>query len=394
MQGHNGGVRSAALAPVIARHMIAERDPVSAARVNMVLNAHLADSSRYASALVRYTNFCVTRNIPMFPAESLWIAAYMDRISTSISMASMGTYLAAIRHFQVMENYKWDLEGDEIIRRMLRFLKKQFPSKPKALKFPLSIDVLRKIIALMPGWPNWAAMSHDDRTILAASVIGVCGFLRGGEFLVSPGSKRKGLLHSEILLLTIDGVPAVEVRVGQPKNLWWISFAKVLCFDPPSAGGFGPAKALSMYRRLSQVPLVPGGPAFVMSNGRALSRNVWVSRIADLLSQAKITFCDENGVKAKVLAASCRAGGVCSALDAGLSESTIKQLGRWRSTAWESYDMHNTNFIRNAMERMWRRTTASSSVPSSGGVIYPEPPFPVPMDVRPLVRMRLANRAT
>ena len=38
--------------------------------------------------------------------------------------------------------------------------------------------------------------------------------------------------------------------------------------------------------------------------------------------------------------------------------------------------MHNTNFLRNAIERMWRRTPASSSVPSSGGVIYPEPPFP------------------
>ena len=76
-------------------------------------------------------------------------------------------------------------------------------------------------------------MSHDDRVFIAASMIGICGFLRGGEFLAYPGNKRPILRQKDIQVAKDGDIYEVRVSVVQPKNMWWIDSAEVTCFNPP-----------------------------------------------------------------------------------------------------------------------------------------------------------------
>jgi hypothetical protein len=51
--------------------------------------------------------------------------------------------------------------------------------------------------------------------------------------------------------------------------------------------------------------------------------------------------------------ASWRAGAVRSAVDAGLSEPMIMELGRWKSTAWRFYLLYSPVDVQGAACRMW-----------------------------------------
>merc|ERR1712194_971012 len=72
-----------------------------------------------------------------------------------------------------------------------------------------------------------------------------------------------------------------------------------------------------------------------------MGKKIWAKRITELLDLAKLVIVSFDGAKAMVKAASCRAGGVCSAMDAGISQPLIMAMGRWRSLAWNNYVLHN-----------------------------------------------------
>jgi hypothetical protein len=389
--------RCSTLAPVVARSRLAAVDPIGAYDVNEALAGHLVSERGYASALRAYTRYCFLREEPAFPADEIFVAGYIIHMCSSISVSSLKVYLAAIKHFQELEGHNWDLRGNEMVRRALRFVKRRHPRPTIALKFPLSTQVLRSIFPCMPGWPNWSFMSHDDRVIIAATTIAVCAFLRGGEFLVYPGSQRPMLLHGDITVHKVRQLPAVRVDIAQPKNMWWVQSASVSCFDAGAGDDFGPLKALRVYRNLSTVPLEDDGPAFKLANGRPLSKKIWAKRITELLDSAKLVIVGFDGTKAMVKAASCRAGGVRSAMDAGISQPLIMAMGRWRSLAWDNYVLHNASDLQSSMEAMWReRAPAKATIfvgePTSANSILPSDDN-LEEEVRDLLTNRSANRS-
>ena len=367
-------VRPSSLVPVVARHAIASVDPVGARALSRALADHVVSTTRegYSSAAKKYLRFCSDRNVEPYPAESLWVAAYIIDVVSSINVHSLKVYLAAIQYTQVLEGHQWSLAGDELIRRALRFVKRRHPSPDKAPKFPVSLCALLKMVHHITGWPNWDQICHDDLVFIAASVIAICGFLRGGAFLSYSGSARPVLKHRDVYFRSVGGRLAVCIRISQPKNLWWIQFAAVTCFCPGPSFRLSPVVALRMYRRFSSVRLSDNGPAFVLNGGSALSRSFMVSRTAELLSAAGIALQSESGAAAPVKAASWRAGGVRSALDANISGPMIMALGRWRSIAWESYMLQNTSDLQRSMQAMWSeglRQVEGSNAPHRASVV-------------------------
>ena len=66
-----------------------------------------------------------------------------------------------------------------------------------------------------------------------ASVLGVSGFLRGGEFLASTSSDRPVLMRTDVEVRYVGNSLAVIVCLRQPKARWWVlvSRGSVLCGD-------------------------------------------------------------------------------------------------------------------------------------------------------------------
>jgi hypothetical protein len=245
----------------------------------------------------------------------------------------------------------------------------------------------------IPGYPNWMAMSHNDRAFIAASMIGVCGFLRGGEFLAYSGSKRPMLRKCDVRIepdgsvseasAGVRGSPDITpsfvvcVAVAQPKNMWWLESADVTCCNPPpGAVECDLVTSLRLFWAISEltgVKLKENGPAFPMDDGAPLSRTFMVERTEVLLKLAGVQVVDQAGKLAPVRAASWRAGGVRSALDAGVPVPVIMMLGRWRSLAWENYYMQTKGDIRAAQLAMWR--FSSTTTPLKVGDLVPNSVF-------------------
>jgi hypothetical protein len=127
-----------ALVPVVARHAIAREDPVGARALNEALTHHVVSTARegYSSAAKKCLRFCSDRCIEPYPAEDLWVAAYIIDVVSSIKISSPKVYLAAMQYTQVLEEHRWTLAGNELIRRALRFVKRRQPGPDQGSQIP------------------------------------------------------------------------------------------------------------------------------------------------------------------------------------------------------------------------------------------------------------------
>ena len=230
----------------------------------------------------------------------------------------MRMYLSAIRDHQLTLGLPWLLSGNERLRRTLRWIKRKFPCSPVGLKFAISLNVLRRILPLLPSWGSPALMSHDDRAFAIASITGTCCMLRGGEFLSSKGSSRPILKHSDMSVRVLRGARALVVSVPQPKARWWLNRVDVPCFEQCDLPEFSAVALWGSYVSLSPAVASAGVsaavlPAFHLSDGTPLSRDWMLARTAALCSQAGVSMVGREGKSHPLKMASWRAGGVRSA---------------------------------------------------------------------------------
>ena len=141
-------VQDTPLAGVIGRHEIAVKDPQGARRLNKAIMDHITPTTQatYASALKKYLSFCDARDIAPFPVDPVWIALYITVVVSSIKIASLNGYLAAIHNEQVLRGFQWTISKDEIVRRALRFVKKSHRAPSKAPKVPISMAIILKMV--------------------------------------------------------------------------------------------------------------------------------------------------------------------------------------------------------------------------------------------------------
>jgi hypothetical protein len=381
------------LPPVLLKmtssHPLGHGEPAMARELAGALVSHIVPGTaiNYNSAAGNYEHFCSLRGHVPYPCDHVSVSAWIMRLMTSVKPTSLNVYLAAVRNAHINHGHAWSLTGNESIRRVRRYVKRRFPSGGKGLKIPISMAILKRMLPLLPGWPNLAAMSYEDLLFACASVIGVCGFLRGGEFLFKPGQARRVLRHSDMALRTLKERVAVVVGVPQAKATWWLSHVFVPCFQADAdvlSAMFCPVR---LWRALcSRSPFLRAGakasqealPAFHQLDGAPLRRDTMVARTLALLKEAGISLVDGLGRPTSVMSSSWRAGGVRSAVDAGLSEALIMDLGRWKSSAWASYLLHTSADLCAASSRMWH---AASPHPSASSVRVVREVSPGPQSV-------------
>ena len=348
---------------MIAGHHLAVADPVLARQVSEVMKSYvgLRTEQGYVSAVRSFVHFCDVRGLRPWPVDPIVMAAWIIRIMSHIKPASLKVYCAALRYRQILEGFRWDLEGNPAIYRAKRWAQAKFPCKAKGAKFAVTIAVLRKVLPLLPGWPRLDRMSHEGRLFACASVHAVGGFLRGGEFLVSSGGVRATLLFTSVVAEVVQGRKASVIFVPQPKARWWLSEVRVPCFDtgdelsPPTIWAAYEAGSPAVARCKKGSSSMALLPAFHLAGGSPLSRTWLTRRTAVLCKEAGIPLCDSAGNEVVFKMASWRAGAVRSAVDAGLSDTMIMELGRWKSNAWRNYLLLSLVDVQGAARRMWAR---------------------------------------
>jgi hypothetical protein len=349
-------------------------DPELALAVDMGFKTHIRPKtiSSYGTGARSYVQFMESRSLRPWPVTPVEYCGWLHTLPPRVQVPSMRVYKAGVRDASILEGHGWPMEGNEFVRRTMRFLERKFPSKPKGQKVPITVGVLYKILPLLDGWPDMSCMSAEDRVFAAASVIGLSGFLRGGEFLESKQSDRDVLLAMDVCLRLIGDRDAVVVLVRQPKTRPWLSTVAVPCFGNVFNDAFCPVRLWREY--WSRCPEFGtkgvSSPAFVLK-GKPLSRDYMVTRTTSLMIAANVSFIDQKGDRMSVKAASWRSGAVCSAVQAGVPAQNIMFLGRWTSEAWKNYLLQAPSDLQGAACSMWADTSLRM-VPATSGLLVAE----------------------
>ena len=152
-------------------------------------------------------------------------------------------------------------------------------------------------------------------------------FLRSGGFTCQSGSSHNQsvLCLQDVAIDNRDNPSILYVSLRHSKTN--IFGAGITIHLGRTGDILCPVSALLAY--LACRPPTPG-PLFLLQSGKPLSHQLLVSKVRHTLESAGLDVAQYNGH-------SFRIGAATSAAEAGLNDSTIRQLGRWKSSAFTRY---------------------------------------------------------
>ena len=253
---------------------------------------------------------------------SLFVASlFRDGLSSN----SVKTYLAGIRFSQIALGLGDPQMADlPQLGYVMRGYKKSASRPPAKPRLPVTPAILLKLKSV------WETREDrfNARMLWAAACMCFFGFLRSGEIVIPSDSSYDPAAHLSYGDVRVDSTSApsfIEVHIKSSKTDVF-------------------RKGISIYLGITGMELCPvaailgymvcrnksPGPFFVFSDGRSLTRDRLVKELRRALTQA--------GVDASLYAGhSFRIGAATSAAAAGISDSLIKTLGRWESSAYLLY---------------------------------------------------------
>ena len=279
----------------------------------------------YASGKRKYLSFCTQFHYKPLPVEESTLLRFVAFLfSLSLSYSSIRLYLCAVRHLQIMGNLPDPaLTAFPKLNYALRGLRREGPRLRTCPRLPITPELLRKIYQVWSQRPK----SYNQMMLWAAFCLGFFALLRSGEFTCSSWEAyTPDMLSPGDISVDSHAAPShVAIHLKRSKNhpfavgtiLHLGITGDVLC------------PVTSMLGYLAIRPLTPG-PLFLFEDGCTLSRPKLVHFLRQALQAAGVDDSCFSGHSFRISAAT-------TAAKMGLSDSLIKTLGRWKSSAFESY---------------------------------------------------------
>lgn len=294
----------------------------------------LATSTRsgYSTALNSYTTYCRSHlSNPALPASpgSLtdWCADLADR---SITAKTIKSYLRGVRSAHVDRGFA-DLSAfvHPMLDRMVAGMKRLKGDGIPRERRPIASDILLKML------DTFDVFTRQGVTFHAAFCLAFAAFLRIGEFTWSSGDREASdlsqwkvtrasvTLSSDSLELTLLSSKTDPFRRGVT--------------IPVAATGDAACAVASLRHLFKTFPAPRGAPLFEAVGGEAFT--------ADLVSKTLRSILSRLGYSGHYAGHSFRRGAATEARLAGLPDSSIQLLGRWKSDCYALYVDTNRAFL-------------------------------------------------
>jgi len=244
-----------------------------------------------------------------------------------ISHNTIKVYLAGVRQLHIrqgktmpltdsMPRLNQVLQGIKICQSRTSVVRRQ-------PRLPITPDALLKIKA------TWERQGIDTDKIMLWAAFTVA-FLRSGELCVGVDGvfdPARDLTAQDVQIDSVNNPQLLKIRLKQSKTDPFRVGADV--FMSRTHNKLCPVLALLVWliRRGNGNQT---GPLFYFQSGAPLTRSTFVTRFKEALSAAGIE-------PARFSGHSFRSGAATAAAKKGLSDATIKQLGRWKSSAYQRY---------------------------------------------------------
>lgn len=211
------------------------------------------------------------------------------------------------------------------LHQVLKGIRKESASiKPARIRRPITIQIMTGIKDVLLRNPQ----DYHNIMMWAACCLAFFGFLRSSEFTTPSQSEFDPEVHLSVQDVSVDdkkNPQRLKVVIKQSKTDPFRQGVSVFLGRTDSA--ICPVKAILPYlvvRGCQQ------GPLFIMKDGRKLTRQLFSTSLDVILEKLHLEGGHYN-------THSFRIGAATSAREAGMEDSHIMMLGRWRSSAYRSY---------------------------------------------------------
>lgn len=266
--------------------------------------------------------------LPVFETQLCQFCAFIA--DQGLSHQTIKCYLSAIRFHQIFSGFP-----DPGISNMVRLeqLLKGIKSVQARLKknqrprLPITPSILKCMKAVWIPTSN-LRIKRDNKMLWAACTLCFFGFFRVGELMSSSTSSydpETQLTFRDIAIDNVKSPTLLQVHLKASKTDPFREGVDV--YVGKSGNDICPISAMSAYlsSRGGQ-----DGPLFLFEDGTFLTKDRFVSAVREAL---KLIGIDPS----KYSGHSFRRGAATTAQSRGISDVTIKMLGRWKSSAYTRY---------------------------------------------------------
>ena len=291
----------------------------------------LAQSTQksYAVATRRFHAFCVKFNVctPFPVSENLLCCFAAHLADEGLAPQTTKSYLAAVRNLQISLGLPdpRDQSSLPILKRVLAGISRARLAHqlPPRVRLPITGSLLTRIHTALHS------SSHPEKILLwAIASVAFFGFFRLGELLVAAAVQYDSSVNLAWGDVAVDNrlsPSMVRIHLKRSKCDQFGRGVDVIVGKTDSL--ICPVAAMMAYITRRQGD---PGPFFVMEQGEPVTK-VWsVQQIRDTLTSLGLPQGDYAGH-------SFRIGAATSAALAGVEDSTIQALGRWKSAAFLQY---------------------------------------------------------
>ena len=266
-------------------------------------------------------------------SESVLCAFVAGLAQQGLTPGTIRTYLAAVRHAQIVRGFPEPREQSSLPRLWLlqngvrRDRAESGRATPRP-RLPITPPILRRMRAHLVTGSGSGPEQADGRMLWAASVACFFGFFRVGELTVPARTAFDPRVHLEWGDVTRDGgQPPAWVRIFLKRSKTDQFGRGVAVYVGTTGDELCPVTAILDY--VTVRGMTPG-PFFRFHDGAPLTKARFMTGVRAALAQAGIPCQQYSGH-------SFRIGAATAAAEAGVEDSTIQALGRWSSSAFLTY---------------------------------------------------------
>lgn len=312
-------------------------------------NRGVADSTRrtYRSGVNRYLSFCCAFGVSTpFPVSELMLCYFITSLAREgIAPATIKTYLAAVRHAQIIQGHPEPRESSALPRlRLVQNGIRRERAESSPVHSPTRLPITPPLLRLLR--PPEGSKSDDACLLWAAATVCFFGFFRAGEITVPSArafDERVHLAWGDVMIGEDNST--LRVFLKRTKTDQYMKGTEV--FIGSTDNDLCPVRATREYvARRGSSP----GAFFQSAQGVPLSKPRFVELVRAALARGGVPVGGYSGH-------SFRIGAATAASQAGISDSVIQALGRWASPAFLRY-------IRTPRERLAQLSNSIAQGPA------------------------------